>query len=517
MFDVLITGGKVVDGSGLPWFLADVGVVGDRITDVGRFPGAEAKVRIDAAGQVVAPGFVDTHVHGDLALFADPLHEPAIRQGVTTYVIGQDGVAMAPASPAVLTYMRQYTAGFNGNFPTPGLEWSDIDSYLRCFDGRVAMNVCTLIPNGNVRMEVMGLQMRPPTADELSKMRRIVREGMEQGAVGLSSGLDYIPSLYADTDELAALCEEIAPFGGTYATHMRGYMPATVIGSMAEVAAIQRRSGCAAHISHFNSVASIVLPEVDRLRADGVDLTYDLYCYLYGSTILGMIALPPEVQRGGIAATLERLTFPSTRAELKAWFANPRVPLEGVRLGSVPAPEWKQYEGKTLGEASEMAGLSLGDFVCDVLIATGMATNCVVAHHSSRTETDVIELMRHPAMMGGSDGIYVGGFPHPRGTGCYAKYLGHYVRGGHWSLEQAVRHLAFHGARRHGLKDRGLLARGFAADVVVFDPATIADRSTYTAGRELATGVRDVLVNGVPVLRDGERTASLPGRGLRRN
>lgn len=210
MFDLLIRNGRVIDGSGLPWFRADVGVTGDRITAVGAIGDAPAKTTIDAAGQVVCPGFIDAHVHGDLALLVDPYHEPAVRQGVTTYVLGQDGVAFAPGSAETQEYMRRYTAGFNGNFPTPGKTWRTVAEYLALFDGRCAINACTLIPNGNVRMEAMGLESRKPTADELAVMRRLVREGMEQGAVGVSSGLDYVPSIYADEDELTALCEEIA-------------------------------------------------------------------------------------------------------------------------------------------------------------------------------------------------------------------------------------------------------------------------------------------------------------------
>src|SRR5262245_17263805 len=222
MFDLILAGGHVVDGTGSPWFRADVGVRGDGIAAVGALGHAEARQRLDVTGRVVAPGFVDTHVHADLALLADPQHEAAIRQGVTTYLLGQDGVAMAPASPATLAYMRRYTAGFSGRFELPD-RWSSVAEYLVCFDRRAAVNVACLVPNGNVRMDVMGLATRPATADELAAMRRIVRQAMEEGAVGLSSGLEYIPSRYAGTEELTELCRELAPFGGVYVTHMRGY------------------------------------------------------------------------------------------------------------------------------------------------------------------------------------------------------------------------------------------------------------------------------------------------------
>jgi N-acyl-D-amino-acid deacylase len=529
MFDLLLTGGRIVDGSGTPWFRADVGLRGDRIAAVGPLASAAARLRIDATGKVVAPGFIDAHVHGDLVLLADPLHEPAIRQGVTTYLLGQDGVAMAPAGPVTLDYMRSYTAGFSGNPDLPRSRFPgqsgflSVADYLACFDRRCALNVACLIPNGNVRLEVMGLATRPPTADELRGMARLVRAGMEQGAVGLSTGLDYIPSRYADTEELIALCREIAPFGGVYVTHMRRYDPDGLHGSMDEVYRIGREAGVAVHISHFNSRADLALAKVDAGRADGIDVTYDLYCYLAGSSILGMVVLPPWVQEGGVEATLTRLRDPAVRERLRGWFAEPRVPLESIRLSYVAAPPYRRYEGQTLEEAARQANPGpgaeppdVGAFACDLLAASGLAVGCVVPHRQ-RTQDDVRRLMTHPAMMAGSDGIFTGSFPHPRGCGCFARYLGHHVRGDRtWTLEQAVQHLAAHAARRFGLKDRGLLREGLAADVIVFDPETIADRATYDDGRRLAVGMEHVIVNGELVLHNGVRTPALPGRALKR-
>jgi N-acyl-D-amino-acid deacylase len=526
-FDILITGGRVIDGTGNPWFLGDVGIRGDRIAAVGALGGgASARQRIDAAGKVVAPGFIDAHVHGDLALFLDPLHEPAIRQGVTTYIIGQDGVALAPGSVKTLEYMCRYTAGFSAGAEWLALRgeapfgWSSVAEYLARFDGRSAVNVATLVPNGNVRLEVMGLETRQPTSSELLAMARLVREGMEQGAIGLSSGLDYIPSRYAEEDELAELCKAVAHFGGVYVTHMRRYDPDGVHGSMDEVARIGQKAGVAVHISHFNSRVDIVLPKLDSIRAGDVDMTYDLYCYLAGSSILGMYTLPPWAQEGGLDATLARLADQSYWPRLREWFSSPPFPLDKVRLSYVAAPAWKHYEGMTLGAAVARAGGGdgperIGEFIRDVLIASGMAVGCVVPHRR-RGEEDVRALMRHPAMMAGSDGIYTGSHPHPRGCGCFARYLGHYVREGVWSLETAVQRLSSHCAGRFGLRDRGLLRPGMAADVVVFDADTIADRSTFDDGKLLASGVEHVLVNGELVLHAGERTTALPGRGLKR-
>jgi N-acyl-D-amino-acid deacylase len=516
MFDFIIRNGRVVDGSGLPWFKADVGITGDRIAAVGALGKASAKQTLDAAGKVVCPGFVDAHVHGDLPLLADPVHEQGVRQGVTTHVIGQDGVAFAPASPETMAYMRRYTAGFNGNFPTPGREWRTVTKFLSQFDGQCSINACTLVPNGNVRMEVMGLDPRKPNPSELAKMKAIVREGMEQGAVGLSSGLDYVPSLYADEDELTALCEEIAPYGSIYVTHMRGYNREKAPAALREVFNIGKRAGCGVHVSHFNCLADQTIPLLDAARAEGVDVTFDLYCYLYGSTIVAMITLPPETLEGGIEATVERLKLPATRKKLEAAFANPRFPIETMRLASLPHDEYRHLEGQTLPDAAKQRGQSILDFTCDLLIATNLAAGCVVRHFAERQESDTLKLLKHPLMMAGSDGIYVGGKPHPRGTGCFARYLGHHVRNGDWTLEEAVMKCSYHVARRFGLKDRGLVREGMAADVVVFDPDEIADRSTYDDGKALAVGVEHVFVNGTPVLLKGERTAARPGRGLRR-
>ena len=423
MFDYLLRGGRIVDGTGLPWFRADLAIKGDRIAAIGHFPDAAALTVLDVTGLVVAPGFVDTHVHGDLALLVDPDHEPAIRQGVTTYVLGQDGVAFAPASEATLQYMRRYTAGFNGNFPTPDHQWHSVAEFLEQFHRRCALNVCTLVPNGNLRMEVLGLDPRPATPAELEQMRSHLRMALEQGAVGLSSGLDYVPSLYADVDELSALCEVLTAYGGVYVTHMRGYTPEKAPRALEEVFTIARRTGCPVHVSHFNCLARQTLPLLETARQHQIDITFDLYCYLYGSTIVAMLTLPPEVLAGGIDATCERLRQPETRRQLEIAFAHPRFPIETIRLSSVPHPDWQHYEGYLLVDACcEAYRLTapptlrqLVDFTCDLLIATDLAAGCVIRHFAQRQEQDILDLMRSPWMMAGSDGIFVGSRPHPRG------------------------------------------------------------------------------------------------------
>lgn len=519
-FDVLIRGGHLVDGTGAPPYRADLGLLDSMIADVGRLEGAEAPEVLDATGLYIFPGFIDAHVHGDLALLADPVHLPALRQGVTTYIIGQDGTAFAPGSPRTLEYMRRYSCGFNGNPPGLPCDWSTVDEYLSRFDRTTALNVAFLIPNGNVRMEVMGLDPRPATDDELAAMRRIVREGLDAGAVGLSTGLDYIPSRYADTREITELCRELTPVDGVHVTHMRGGYGVNAPIGVEEVNQISLGSGCVSHISHYNGPASVLLPLVEDSLRRGVDLTYDTYPYLAGSTILGMVALPPWVQEGGIDPTLERLSSSEIRDRLDAeWFGGPMPhSLDTISLAMIANPDDRWAEGMKLLDAAREAGSSPGTFVCDLLVRSGLAVGIVGGRASAdRTEADVVAIMKHPAHMAGSDGIFFGGFPHPRGWGAFARYLGYHTRQrGDYAWGEAAVHLASHAARRYRLTDRGLVRPGFVADLALVDPLTVTDRSTYAAGRTLAEGVRHVFVNGTLALLNGEPTGATPGRALRR-
>ncbi len=517
-FDLILKNGRVIDGSGGPAFKADVAVNGTKIAAVGRLAEATAAIVLDVSDRYVVPGFIDAHVHGDTVLLADPVHRAGLKQGITTYIIGQDGTAFAPASASTMDYMRRYSAGFNANPPGVAYDWNTVDEYLDKFSNKTALNVAYLIPNGNVRMEVMGLDPRPATAVEIKAMRRLVREGMEQGAVGLSTGLDYIPSRYADVHEIAALCEAIVPYDGVYVTHMRGYGSNARVG-MDEVYDICKMSGVAGHVSHYNGPASLLLPLMDQGIAMGLDLTFDTYPYLAGSTILGMVALPAWVQEGGIDVTVTRLVDPAIRSRLNAeWFSTTTpYPLDTTTISMVSNPDWRWAEGYTVREAAKKAGRPEGDFVCEILHASGMMVGIVGFRAGERTEQDVRAILRHPGHMAGSDGIFCGGYPHPRGWGAFARYLGYHTRTlGDYTWAEAVTHLSTHAARRYRLTDRGLLRPGFAADIAVFDPVTVTDRSTYAAGRNEATGVDHVLVNGTLALRDGEPTGATPGKALRR-
>ncbi len=450
MYDLIIRGGWIVDGTGGPPYRADVALFDDMIAAVGTIDDPACPQFVDASGCYVTPGFIDAHVHGDLMLLDDPIHRPALKQGVTTYILGQDGSAFAPASPATMDYMRRYTAGFNGNPEGISYNWSSVRDYLLRFNLSTSLNVAYLIPNGNIRLEVMGHDPRPATDDELRRMQDLVRHGMDAGAVGLSSGLDYLPSLHADARELAALCQVIAPFDGVYVTHMRGYGPYAPRG-MSEVCEIAEKSGVAAHISHYNGRSEVLLPLIDLGRARGLDLTFDTYPYLKGSTILGMVALPSWVQEGGIDATLTRLNEGAVRDRLRSeWFAGSiSFPLELMTLARVAAPDWQKFEGMAVTEAARDAGLDACDFVCDVLLASDLAVGIVNSRPGDRTEDDMRAILRHPAHMAGSDGIFRGSFPHPRGWGAFARYLGRHTRElGDYTWPEAIAHLSSHAARR---------------------------------------------------------------------
>ncbi|MEV8631178.1 amidohydrolase family protein [Streptosporangium sp. NPDC051023] len=504
-FDVLIRNGWVLDGTGAPAFLADIGVTGSEIAAVGRLAGADAATVIDASDRHVMPGLIDCHAHGDALVFAPEVQLAALRQGVTTFVLGQDGLSYAPAStPEAFAYATRYFAAVNGTHPSADGPLS-VRELLADYDGASALNTAYLLPHGTIRYDVMGAAERAASADELAVMLAHVERGLSEGAVGLSTGLEYAPGRYADVAELAALC---APLGGLpYVTHMRGY-GAKAASGMAEVTDIAGRSGAAVHVSHYHGPASTLVPLVDEARRGGLDVTFDTYPYLRSSTILAMVALPPWVPAADTDRALKLLESEPIEWDETLW---PRI-----TFSHVPGAEWA--EGLTLPEAAARAGDGPGEFCRKVLIDTRLEAGCVMARpdEGPEGEDSVRAILRHPCHTGGSDGIYVGGHPHPRGYGAFARMLGHHVREtGDWTLEQAVVHLAAHPARRFGLAGRGLIRAGQVADVVVFDAATVSDLATYADPRVPATGVDDVLVSGVAVLAGGRLTGATPGRALR--
>jgi N-acyl-D-amino-acid deacylase len=511
VFDLLFKNARVLDGTGNPWFYAEVGVQGDRIAAVGKLE-SDARTVIDVGGHFLAPGFIDAHVHTDVALLAEPQHESGLRQGITTHIIGQDGIAPAPASPATRDYIRSYFGAINMD-PDIGWQWSSVAEYLSRFDDHVAINVAFLIPHGNLRLEAMGLADRLPTAAETAHMQQLAAQGMREGAVGFSTGLDYIPCPYSDTQELVNIAKAVAPWGGVYVTHMRSYGD-KIAEAVEETYTIGVQGGVPVHISHYNGRADVLLPLIDDGRRRGIDVTFDTYPYLAGCTILAMVALPQAVQAGGIAATVERLKRAEVRAEVSALLD--ASPHRAGHLQLTYVRGHPEEEGLRVPEAAARAGLTVSDYICDRLVESEMQI-CTIAHHTGqRTEADMVCIMQHPAHMAGSDGIYSGSKPHPRGFGSFARYLAYHTRErGDFLWETVVRHMTWHAARRFQLRGRGLVHAGFAADLVVFDPERVQDQATYEHGRQYATGVEQVVVNGQLALRDGEVTGVLAGKALR--
>jgi N-acyl-D-amino-acid deacylase len=444
------------------------------------------------------------------------VHEAGLRQGITTHVLGQDGFGFAPTAPATFSFMSDYLAGIYG--PTAPLSAGSLGAFLERYDGATTVNVATLVPAGCVRMNAMGANVaRAPTKAELAAMADECRRGMEEGAVGVSSGLDYVPGAYASTDELVALCEAVAPYGGIYVSHVR--YRAGLRRALEEAIEIGRRAEVPVQISHLfgdddaGLGAEAVLELVADARAEGVDLAYDTYPYAYGSTTLAY-PLPLWVLEGPFDEALARLADRAARERVR------------TELGAAIA-SWSAFTiaGELEHAPPELVGLDVlsaagdedpVDFLCDLLLAERLRVLLVgVPSADPAAEDGVTTMLGDPAHLVCSDGIYRSGRIHPRAHGAFARFLARQARDPA-RLPEAVRHATWAAARRCGLLDRGLIAPGFAADVVVFDHDSIADAATPDDPRAPARGMRHVLVNGVPVLEDGRVTGKTPGRVLRR-
>ena len=509
--DLLIENARIVDGTGSPWWRGSVAVRDGRIVAVGCLEDVRADVTVDAEDRYLTPGFVDAHVHADLALLNEPTLEAATLQGVTAHVIGQDGISYAPASGASNELVHEYFAAVNGRLGVD-LPGSSVAEFLERFDRRVAANVAYLVPHGTVRLEVVGTEDRPATEAEKVRMAELVENAMREGAVGVSTGLDYIPCRYADTEELVVLARAAARRGGVFVAHMRGYGPRVRAG-MDEMVRVAVEAPAPIHVSHYNVPADLGLQLVDEARSRGVDVTYDLYPYLAGSSTL-MLWLPNDLHVGSVPSILAALRTPEGRRRAIEHFESGVRPLDGVRFSHLERPQHARFLGMFVVDAAKAAGKPLAPFVVDLLIDEELRPG-IVAFDSPewRNEGDLRKLMRHPAHMVGSDGIYVGDRPHPRGWGAFARTLATYVRDeAVLVLEDAVRRMTSFPARRFGLVERGVIAPGFYADLALFDLSRVTEHATYDQGRAVAAGMDGVWVNGSQVVADGATTGALPGR-----
>lgn len=522
---VVLRGGSVVDASGL--VRADVAIENGLVTEVGHVDARPGDDVLDASDRLVLPGFIDAHSHTD-GLLGDPdVALTLLRQGVTTVIAGQDGVSYAPGNGE---YASEYFAAINGTHPT--YRGGGVDAYLASVDGTSVVNAGYLVPAGTVRFEVCGRKSGPASDEERRRMQELVAQGMTDGALGLSTGLDYTPGIFQDAAEIAALCEPVARAGGVYVTHMRGGYEANTAAGMAEIAEISRQaaehagSSLPVHVSHFHADADIVLDQLDALDAAGVDATFDAYPYTRGCTLLGMPLLPPEVSALPVAEAVAVIADPSRRAELRELCtlrAERSASLgpewaDMITLAHLAAPESAWAHGLTLREAAARAGVAPVDFALDALAASRLECSAVMAVRSPRSGAELARIFRHPGHMGGSDGIFIGAHPHPRAAGSFSLFLREYVRErASWTWSDAVHHLSTLPARRFGLGRRGAVMAGAVADLVIVDPATVADTATYENPRGRGVGIDDVFVGGIRVLADGRLTGALPGRGLRRS
>ncbi|MFC8965179.1 amidohydrolase family protein [Streptomyces sp. NPDC057094] len=536
--DLVIRDVDVADGSGAPSYRADVAVRDGRIVSIVQEAAAAGCQRprgtreLDADGLVLAPGFIDMHAHSDLALLRDPDHSAKAAQGVTLEVLGQDGLSYAPVDDRTLAEVRRAITGWNGYGEDIDFTWRSVGEYLdrldHGFDGEgIAVNAAYLIPQGTVRMLAVGWEDRDATPQELDRMRQLVADGLREGAVGMSSGLTYTPGMYAKDAELTALCRVVAEHGGYYCPHHRSY-GAGALAAYEEMVALTREAGCPLHLAHATmnfgvneGKAPDLLALLDTALAGGADITLDTYPYTPGCTTL-VAMLPSWASEGGPEAVLARLRDDTTaeriRHHMEVLGADGchGVPIEWrtIEISGVSDPDLGWYVGRSVQEAADLRGEAPWVTARRLLVEDGLGPT--ILQHVGHEE-NVRAIMRHPVHTGGSDGILRGDKPHPRAYGTFPHYLGRYVRElGVLSLEECVAHLTGRPAARLRLPDRGLVREGYRADLVLFDPATVAAGSTFEAPRTLPTGIPHVLIDGRFVVEDGRRTDVLAGRAVRR-
>ena len=526
MFDVLIAGGTVVDGSGRPGFPADVWIKGKTIAHVGNLSGATAARIIDASGLTVSPGFIDAHAHADGALLVDGQHASGIRQGITTEIICPDGLGYAPLPPDGYRMYRQYLSGILG-LPSEDLDMSSMAASKENYHHKTSCNVATFVGHGPIRVSAVGMYDTPLRGESLETAKRLVRESMEQGAVGFSTGLSYYPQSYSDTDELVELCKVVRDFDLPLSIHLRNHNTDRGFagGGIEEAMEIGRRSGVMVHLEHTRTQPDTVgkidelLEPVERAKADGVDVTLETYPYPVGSSFpTGFF--PGPFHEGGPEAIVERLSDDKQRADyVRTLEETPVRALAGNAWTWIGSEENKHLEGMAWEDAAELRGESIGEMVCNVMLEEKMVCGFRgVPPQSVRlwrgVEEDVMKLMSRPDYMVGSDAIPVGGMVHPRAYGCFPRIFGRLRRRYGYPLEQIIQRMTQNPARRFGLKKRGEIQEGYYADLVLFDADNVTDRASFEDPALPPEGIPFVLVNG-SVAVDHERcTGVLAGEAV---
>ena len=528
--DLVFEGGRVADGTGAPLFLGDVAVKDGRIAAIGRLADRPARRRIDARGLVVAPGFIDLLGQSEYNVLVDPRAASKITQGITTEVTGE-GDSIAPLDENAIAEGKDTWEKY-GVRP----DWRTLDGYFRALERRgTAINLGTFVGSGGVRAMVVGRENRPASPAELARMEQIVDQAMREGALGVSSSLQYIPNIYSSTEELIALAKVAARYGGAYFTHQRSES-GRIDASLDEVFRIAREANVRTQIWHLKTAyrpnfgrMPAVLKRIEEARASGVDVSANQYPYARASNGLDA-CLPPWVREGGREALLKRLADPAIRERVKGDMDRPATEWEnqyvgsggpeGILVASVLAPALKPLEGKTIAEIAKAQGKDARDALIDIVIQDRANAACIL---SIMDEADVRTALAHPLVSFGTDsgahatdGILSKEGSHPRGWGSAARILGHYVREEKvLRLEEAIRKMTSFAAEAAGLPDRGLVKTGFRADLAVFDPQRVSDKSTFADPNHYSEGFRYVAVNGVLVVDSGAMTGKTPGRALR--
>ena len=529
-FDVLIANARVVDGSGSPWYAADVGIRSGRIAAIGRLGAAPARRRIDAAGSVLAPGFIDMLGQSELTILVDPRLPSKIFQGITTEITGE-GESVAPLVGHARAQMQPTLDHLQLR-----ADWTGFDGYFRRLErGGLGINLGSYVGATTIRMAVLGGADRAPSAAELVRMRGLVRTAMRAGAMGLSSSLEYAPAPYASTEELIALAREAAGYGGIYATHMRSEGDG-IDAALAETFRIGREAHIPVEIWHLKVAGRSawgrmgeVVARIEAARAEGIEVGANTYAYTAWFNSMSAF-VPPWAHAGGTAQLLERLQDPSSRARIRADMLVPSAQWdnewnevdgpEAILVEVVKNPALLPLQGRTIRDIATARGSDPLDTLLDVLVEDEGFTQCAVF---GMREDDVVLALVQPwtsidndSSGTAPDGLLGAEHPHPRAYGTFPRILRKYVREEHkLTLEDAVRKFTGLPAARMRLADRGLIKLGLWADLVVFDPDTVGDRATFEAPNQLSVGMQWVLVNGVPVIADGQATGARPGKVLR--
>lgn len=520
-YDIIIQNAKIVDGTGNPWYQADIGIYRDKIASIGKLDARLAKRVVDAGGKVVAPGFIDMLGQSEHAILVDNRAMSKISQGITTEINGE-GESPAPVNDKILKEMK---SSFDELKLT--VDWTDFNGYFaRVEKNRSAINLASYVGAATAREYVIGFDNREPTPDELSQMKQLVRTAMQQGAMGVSSALEYMPAMFAKTPELIELAKASAEFGGIYASHIRDEQE-KVIEAVQEAAEIARGAKIPVEIWHLKVNQKPnwgKMPEVVRIiqqqRNEGLDITADQYPYIASSNEL-KACLPGWVQEGGTEKLMQRLQDPMVRKKIKKELASARwLDFQLVLICSVSNPELKKWEGKRFTEVIAASKKEPLDAMFDFLVADSGRTDRVTF---GMTEEDLRMGMAQTwtsfctdATARATDGPLSEGKHHPRTFGSFPRILAKYVREEKiLTLEDAIRKMTSLPAQRMGIKDRGILKPGFYADLVLFNPATVTDKATFENPHQYSEGISLVLVNGLPVWEDGKFTGNFPGRVIR--